>query len=122
MERFGLIGLPNAGKSSLYNALTGGGALVTAYPFSTKDSNVGVAKLPDHRLDALADRNRGADLADQVCFCQRRAGVGQKNRRSIDDTRTYKLTTHSNQFTWQTAGQAMAQRNKRLRQSDDAAP
>jgi ribosome-binding ATPase len=62
MERFGLVGLPNVGKSSLYNALTGGGALVTAYPFSTKDSNVGVAKLPDHRLDALAEMSRSRNV------------------------------------------------------------
>jgi len=54
MERFGLVGLPNAGKSSLYNALTGGGALAAPYPFATKDPNIGVAKVPDHRLDLLA--------------------------------------------------------------------
>jgi GTP-binding protein YchF len=54
MERFGLVGLPNAGKSSLYNALTGGGALAAPYPFATKDPNIGVAKVPDERLDRLA--------------------------------------------------------------------
>ena len=36
MERFGLVGLPNAGKSSLYNALTNGAALAAPYPFATK--------------------------------------------------------------------------------------
>src|SRR4249919_1367587 len=64
MERFGLIGLPNAGKSSLYNALTGGGALTTAYPFSTKDSNVGVAKVADHRLDALAEMSKSRNVVN----------------------------------------------------------
>jgi len=54
MERFGLVGLPNAGKSSLYNALTGGGALAAPYPFATKDPNIGVARVLDSRLDALA--------------------------------------------------------------------
>ncbi|HLT68646.1 MAG TPA: redox-regulated ATPase YchF [Acidimicrobiales bacterium] len=54
MERFGFVGLPNAGKSSLYNALAGGGALAAPYAFATRDPNVGVAKVPDPRLDALA--------------------------------------------------------------------
>jgi len=54
MERFGLFGLPNAGKSSLYNALTGGGALAAPYAFATKDPNIGVAKVPDERLERLS--------------------------------------------------------------------
>ena len=55
MERFGFVGLPNAGKSSLYNALAGGGALAAPYAFATVDPNVGVAKVPDARLDQLAE-------------------------------------------------------------------
>lgn len=55
MERFGFVGLPNAGKSSLYNALTGGGALAAPYAFATTDPNVGVAKVFDDRLDRLAE-------------------------------------------------------------------
>ena len=51
MERLGLVGLPNAGKSSLFNALTGGSAPVAAHPFSTTESTVGVAQVPDPRLD-----------------------------------------------------------------------
>ena len=54
MERFGFVGLPNAGKSCLYNALAGGGALAAPYAFATVDPNVGVAKVPDDRLDRLA--------------------------------------------------------------------
>ena len=58
MERFGLVGLPNAGKCSLYNALTGGGALAAPYAFATKDPNIGVAKVPDERLDRLAEMSK----------------------------------------------------------------
>jgi len=54
VERFGFVGLPNAGKSSLYNALAGGGALAAPYAFATTDPNTGVAKVPDDRLDQLA--------------------------------------------------------------------
>jgi GTP-binding protein YchF len=54
MEKFGFVGLPNAGKSSLYNALTGGSALAAPYAFATTDPNIGVAKVFDERLEALA--------------------------------------------------------------------
>ncbi len=55
MERFGFVGLPNAGKSSLYNALSGASALAAPYAFATKDPNIGVAKVLDSRLDRLAE-------------------------------------------------------------------
>ena len=58
MERFGFVGLPNSGKSSLYNALAGGGALAAPYVFATTDPNVGVAKVPDRRLDLLAEMSK----------------------------------------------------------------
>jgi GTP-binding protein YchF len=58
MERFGFVGLPNSGKSSLYNALAGGGALAAPYAFATTDPNVGVAKVPDRRLDLLAEMSQ----------------------------------------------------------------
>jgi hypothetical protein len=54
MERIGIVGLPNAGKSSLFNALTGGSAPVAAHPFSTTETTVGIAQVPDHRLVDLA--------------------------------------------------------------------
>ena len=62
MERFGFVGLPNAGKSSLYNALAGGGALAAPYAFATTDPNVGVAKVPDSRLDRLAEMASSAKV------------------------------------------------------------
>ncbi|MCB1270996.1 MAG: redox-regulated ATPase YchF [Microthrixaceae bacterium] len=61
MERFGFVGLPNAGKSSLYNALAGGGALAAPYAFATVDPNVGVAKVPDDRVAKLAEMSGSAE-------------------------------------------------------------
>lgn len=52
--KLGLVGLPNAGKSTLFNALTSGHAAAAPYPFTTTDPNVGVAKVEDSRLEALA--------------------------------------------------------------------
>jgi ribosome-binding ATPase len=62
MERFGFVGLPNAGKSSLFNALAGGGALAAPYPFATKDPNVGAARVPDDRLLALAAMSKSKNI------------------------------------------------------------
>jgi hypothetical protein len=50
----GIVGLPNVGKSTLFNALTTGHAEVSNYPFTTIASNVGIVAVPDPRLDALA--------------------------------------------------------------------
>ena len=49
----GIVGLPNVGKSTLFNALTRGSALAANYPFATIDPNVGVIAVPDKRLDVL---------------------------------------------------------------------
>lgn len=51
----GIVGLPNVGKSTLFNALTSAKALAANYPFATKDPNVGIITVPDARLDKLAE-------------------------------------------------------------------
>ncbi len=97
MERFGLVGLPNAGKSSLYNALTGGGALAAPYAFATKDPNIGVAKVPDERLDRLAAMSKSrnvvhaavqvVDIGGLVEGASKGEGLGNKflaNIREVD--------------------------------------
>ena len=50
----GIVGLPNVGKSTIFNALTSAGAQASNYPFTTIDPNVGVVDMPDERLDVLA--------------------------------------------------------------------
>ena len=88
MEKFGFVGLPNAGKSSLYNALTGGSALAAPYAFATTDPNVGVAKVFDHRLDALAEMSQSKsvvsasvqfnDIGGLVAGASKGEGLGNK--------------------------------------------
>ena len=53
--KLGIVGLPNVGKSTLFNAITNAGAESANYPFCTIDPNVGVVAVPDHRLDWLSD-------------------------------------------------------------------
>ncbi len=52
--KLGMVGLPNVGKSTLFNALTNAGAESANYPFCTIEKNIGIVSVPDERLDALA--------------------------------------------------------------------
>ena len=88
MERFGFVGLPNAGKSSLYNALAGGGALAAPYAFATTEPNIGVARVPDDRLGQLAEMSASlrvvpasvefADIGGLVEGASQGEGLGNK--------------------------------------------
>lgn len=51
----GIVGLPNVGKSTLFNAITKAGALAANYPFATIDPNVGIVEVPDSRLNKLTE-------------------------------------------------------------------
>src|SRR5829696_9188541 len=55
MLKLGIVGLPNVGKSSLFNALTAAGAAAENYPFCTVEPNVGMVEVPDSRLDRISD-------------------------------------------------------------------
>lgn len=88
MQRLGLVGLANAGKSSLFNALTGAHVPVAAHPFSTVETSIGVAPLPDARLDALAVLSHSAkvvragvefvDIAGLVAGASTGEGMGNR--------------------------------------------
>lgn len=86
--QIGIVGLPNVGKSTVFNALTGAGAAVAGYPFTTIDPNVGVAAVPDRRLEQLAALIRPrkvvpatvefVDIAGLVLGASRGAGLGNQ--------------------------------------------
>ncbi len=67
--KVGIVGLPNAGKSTLFNALTKGGAQTGDYPFTTIEPNVAIARVPDERLERVAETVRSSELvAATICF------------------------------------------------------
>jgi len=88
VERIGIVGLPNSGKSSLFNALTGGSATVASHPFSTTETSVGIAQVYDSRLIALAEMSASkkvvsatiefADQAGLVAGASGGEGLGNK--------------------------------------------
>lgn len=95
--KLGMVGLPNVGKSTLFNALTNAGAESANYPFCTIEPNVGVVSVPDERLDKLAEMYHPqkftpavlefVDIAGLVKGASKGEGLGNKflaNIREVD--------------------------------------
>ena len=64
--KLGIVGLPNVGKSTLFNSLTKAGAESANYPFCTIDPNVGIVPVPDARLQVLSDMYDSAKIVPAV--------------------------------------------------------
>ncbi len=94
--KVGIVGLPNAGKSTLFNALTEGGAQTGDYPFTTIEPNVAIAEVPDERLEQVAATVGSSklepatiafhDIAGLVKGASEGEGLGNKFLASIRET------------------------------------
>jgi GTP-binding protein YchF len=73
--KVGIVGLPNAGKSTLFNALTKGGAQTGDYPFTTIEPNVAVAEVPDERLEKVGATVGSSKLEPATIFFHDIAGL-----------------------------------------------
>jgi len=94
--KLGIVGLPNVGKSTLFNAITNAGAQSANYPFCTIEPNVGVVAVPDSRIDALVEMYKPAkitpaviefvDIAGLVKGASKGEGLGNKFLSHIRET------------------------------------
>ena len=94
--KIGIVGLPNAGKSTLFNALTAAGAETGDYPFTTVEPNVAVVEVPDERLDRIAEMLGSSsivretiefhDIAGLVKGASEGEGLGNRFLASIRET------------------------------------
>ncbi|MGB7588733.1 MAG: redox-regulated ATPase YchF [Solirubrobacterales bacterium] len=73
--KVGIVGLPNAGKSTLFNALTKGGAQTGDYPFTTIEPNVAIAQVPDERLERIGETVGSSELVPATIFFHDIAGL-----------------------------------------------
>src|SRR4030042_6078191 len=71
----GIVGLPNAGKSTIFNALTRAGAAVAGYPFTTIEPNTGMVTVPDERLAKIAEITGHTKVTPAVVGCVDVAGL-----------------------------------------------